>query len=163
MLNNTVLLTNHALTGVWLGSIIESPLLGYPVGVISHLALDSTPHAAWDSNPFLTYKVKQPDIPGMPYFKEPRNFILGSLDFAGALTILAVGLVIFPHRRIQIAAGWLGAVSPDLLYLPEIFFQKRILPAFKSFHHRIQWSESPYGIPVEILWATLMLHLLHLV
>ncbi|MBW4061586.1 hypothetical protein HJC99_03410 [Candidatus Saccharibacteria bacterium] len=154
-----MLLTNHALTGVWLGTVIESPLIVLPAGVASHLLLDSTPHAAWVPRPFLTYKVKGPDIPGWSFFKTPVNFLMGSLDFAGALTMLGLGLYAFPARRVQIACGWLGAVAPDLLYLPEIFFKRRFFPRFKALHHNIQWSESPYGIATEVLWGLFMLYM----
>lgn len=156
-----MLLTNHALTGVWLGSVVELPVATFPLGVASHLLLDSTPHGNWAPGPFL--KVRRPDVIGMSHFLVPINFIVGSLDFAGALTILAAGLYAFPERRASTLAGWLGAVGPDLLYLPEIFFKRRFLPRFKAFHSRIQWSESPYGIVTEVLWAALMLRLLHLV
>jgi len=157
-----MLLTNHALTGIWLGSVIDQPVLGFPAGVASHLILDSTPHALWMPGPF-RYTYPKTDNPGLPHFKEPRGFIIGSLDFAGALTILGVGLFIFPQRRGQIVAGWLGAVGPDLLYLPEIFFHRRFFARFKRFHSNIQWSESPYGIITEVIWALLMLRLLKLI
>jgi hypothetical protein len=155
-----MLLTNHALTGVYLGTLITEPLLAFPAGVVSHLLLDMTPHGSWVPGPFVHPRPRKDD-PIMSFFNSPKNFILGSLDFAGALIMLGAGLFAFPERRVSIAAGWLGAVAPDLLYLSEIFFKKRLLPKFKAIHHRIQWSESGYGIVTEAIWAVVILHLLY--
>jgi hypothetical protein len=137
-----MLLTNHSLTGVALGLTIDNPVVLVPVAVASHLVLDSTPH----------FGIPQLD------FRSPKGFIIGSIDFGVSLAVLATALVIFPGRRLQVGLGWLGAVSPDLLYLPEIFFKKCISGKFGDLHKWVQWSESIWpGALTDAAWATLMI------
>ena len=157
-----MLLTNHALTGVWLGSIIREPVAAFPAGVASHLLLDSTPHGSWKPGPWRYHKLRADPV-GMQQFLTPDGIIIGALDGCSAVTVLIVGLIIFPDRRPGIIAGWLGGVGPDLMYLIELAFRRRAFPRFKALHHRIQWSESPYGIVTEVGWALLMLKLLRLI
>lgn len=141
-----MLLTNHALTGVVLATYIENELVLAPVAFMSHLALDSLPHFGL------------PDFD----FKKPKGFIIGTLDFVGALTVLAVSLALAPERTVQTATGWFFAVMPDLFYLAEIFFSRTLFPAFRRLHARVQWSETPAGTFVDAVWAAAMLSVLYL-
>jgi hypothetical protein len=137
-----MLLTNHSLTGVVLGLTIDDPVILAPAAVASHLILDSTPHFG---------------IPKLN-FRSSKGFIIGSIDFGLSLCVLATGLILFPGRRGLVALGWLGAVSPDLLYLPEIFLKKRISGRFGDFHSWIQWSETIWpGALTDAAWGTLMI------
>jgi hypothetical protein len=137
-----MLLTNHSLTGIVLGLSIDDPVVLAPVAVASHLVLDSTPHFG---------------LPGLS-FRSPKGFIIGSIDFGVSLCVLVASLVLFPGRRGLVALGWLGAVSPDLLYLPEIFLKKRVSGKFGDFHHWVQWSETLWpGLLTEVAWASLMI------
>jgi hypothetical protein len=136
-----MLLTNHSMTGVVLGLSIDDPIILAPAAVVSHLVLDSTPHFG---------------IPKLN-FRSLKGFIIGSIDFGLSLLVLALALVLFPGRRGLVALGWLGAVSPDLLYLPEIFLKKRISGKFGDFHSWVQWSETIWpGALTDAAWATLM-------
>jgi hypothetical protein len=157
-----MLLTNHALTGILLGELINEPLIAFPAGVASHLLLDTTPHASWRPGPF-RYPRLRDDPVGMRQFLTPGNVIVGALDGFGAVSVLVAGLIAFPDRRPSVIAGWFGGVGPDLFYLVELVFKRRAFPRFKAFHHRIQWSESPYGIATEVVWAFLVLHWLHFI
>ena len=137
-----MLLTNHSLTGVVLGLSIDNPVVLAPTAVASHLVLDSTPHFG---------------IPELN-FRSIKGFTIGSIDFGLSLCVLGAGLVLFPGRRGLVALGWLGAVSPDLLYLPEIFLKKRVSGKFGDLHRRIQWSETIWpGALTDATWAVVML------
>ncbi len=140
-----MLLTNHALTGVVLGTVIENEVVLAPIAFGSHLLLDSLPHFGIDGLDFRT----------------PKGFIIGSIDFAGALTVLGLSLIIAPERASHTIIGWLGATLPDLFYLFEIFGKRTVFPAFRKFHSSIQWSETPPGTIVDVIWGSLMLYLLH--
>lgn len=139
-----MLLTNHALTGVVLGTFIENELVLAPVAFASHLALDCTPH----------FGLKVLD------FRSPKGFIIGALDFAGALTVLGVSLYIAPERASHTIIGWLGATMPDLFYLFEIFAKTTVFPKFRKFHSWIQWSETPWGLITDAIWASAMIYIL---
>jgi hypothetical protein len=140
-----MLLTNHALTGVVLGTFIDNELILAPVAFGSHLALDSVPHFGIDGLKFRSIK----------------GFIIGSIDFAGALTVLGIAIFIAPERSSQMIIGWLGATLPDLLYLFEVFGKRTVFPKFRAFHARVQWSETLPGTLVDLVWASFMLYLLH--
>ena len=143
--NIVMLLTVHALTGVTLGTVVENEIILAPAAFGSHLLLDSVPHFGLDGLDFRT----------------PKGFIVGCLDFAGALGVLGISIAIAPERFAHIFIGWLGATLPDLFYIPEVFFKVKVFPKFKSFHHRIQWSESPLGTIVDITWGLTMVLILH--
>ncbi|MEO7617996.1 MAG: hypothetical protein ABIS59_04110 [Candidatus Saccharibacteria bacterium] len=140
-----MLLTVHALTGVALGSVIEHEVLLAPVAFGSHLVLDSVPH----------FGIKGLD------FRTPKGFIIGSVDFAGALVVLGVSLFVAPDRFAHSFIGWLGATLPDLFYIPEVLFKITPFPRFKAFHHRIQWSETLPGTAIDLIWGSLMAWVLH--
>jgi hypothetical protein len=140
-----MLLTVHALTGVTLGSVLENELILAPAAFASHLVLDSVPH----------FGIKGLD------FRTPKGFIIGSLDFAGALTVLGVTLLIAPDRLAHTCIGWLGATLPDLFYIPEVLFKITPFPRFKAFHHSIQWSETLPGTIIDIIWGSLMAWVLY--
>ena len=140
-----MLLTVHALTGVTIGSLIENEILLAPVAFGSHLVLDSVPH----------FGIKGLD------FRSRKGFIIGLIDFAGALTVLFISLLIAPERFTHTFIGWLGATLPDLFYIPEIFFKITPFPRFKAVHQRIQWSETPQGTIIDLIWGTIMAWILH--
>ncbi len=137
-----MLLTNHSLTGVVLGLTVDDPAILVPAAIGSHLILDATPHFG---------------IPKLN-FRRPKGFIIGSVDFGISLCVLIIAIIAFPGRRGLVALGWLGAVSPDLLYLPEIFLKKRISGKFGDFHSWIQWSETIWpGVLTDAAWGILMI------
>lgn len=132
-----MLSTNHTLTGIALSQVIDNPLLLAPAATASHLALDSLPHF------------------GMSRFKnQSRDFvILATIDNLIAIAIVLAFIGIQPQRTVQILVGSFFAVLPDVLFIPEIIRGRMFQAAWRRFHSKIQWSETPYGAITEILWA----------
>jgi hypothetical protein len=140
-----MLLTNHALTGAYLGLSIDNPALLLPTVIASHFALDSLPHFG---------------APGHD-LKHGAGFVLGCLDFASATAVTIGVCLTYPERIPHILTGVLGAVLPDLFYIPDILFGVRLDgPYIKRFHGWIQWGERDWGTWIEAAWAMGMIYLI---
>ena len=136
-------LTNHTLTGTLIGLSLPAPAV-LPLGFLSHLALDATPHFGY---------------PSLDLAKNP-GFSLAVFDgLASAATYLFM-LGMFPDHRVAITLGVFGATLPDLLYIPRYIFRYRPTNFFARLHKKIQWSETPAGLITEFFWALLMLRLI---
>ena len=153
-----MLLTNHTLTGVALGLIIDQPAVLLPAAVASHLAMDALPHFGFREEL------------NKSSFRNPRFLLLGSADFALSLVVTAAACLAFPARAGHILLGVFGADLPDLTYIPVIIFGRgrveRWLPFYRPmlrFLARIQWFERPIGLITEGIWATLMLIIINVV
>ncbi|HEX3081990.1 MAG TPA: hypothetical protein VHQ86_01940 [Candidatus Saccharimonadia bacterium] len=150
-----MLLTNHVLTGALLGLSIDNPVLLAPTAVASHLALDAVPHFGTDS--------LRKSFPNGRFF-----IIVGAADFTMSVAATTVICLMWPERIVNILIGVFGACLPDLTYIPLVVFGRarieRWLPFYKpmlQFLGWIQWYERPPGAVTEVLWAILMLYLLH--
>ncbi len=141
-----MLLTNHALTGSLIGLATGSPVAAAPLGVGSHFLMDSLPHFG---------------LPGMSLKKMP-GVLIGAVDFTLALCVTSGLALAFPERAPAQLAGAIGAMLPDLFYIPDILFGVRFDPApVRAFHHNIQQGkEFPLGILIDIAWASAVIMLL---
>jgi hypothetical protein len=151
-----MLLTNHVLTGSLLGLVIDNEYVLAPTAVASHLAMDMMPHFG-----FL------PSVSTHGDLSSPLVKLWGALDFAAACVVLAAACYARPERAGHILVGAVGAALPDLTYLPEVVFGKRIyglVPWLQRLIYgplkAIQWYEKPPGLITETAWAGLMLWLL---
>ena len=150
-----MLLTNHVLTGIFLGLSIDEEVVLFPTAVASHLAMDMVPHFGF------------PQGSNNHGFRSRPFLIVGSLDFLASIVVLGAFCIALPQRSGHMIIGAFGAALPDLTYIPEIIFGKRIyhfVPWLErliyGFLGPIQRYESPLGTVVEVLWALLMLHVL---
>lgn len=139
-----MLLTVHTLTGALIGVSVQDPVIAAPLSFISHFVLDSTPHFGIDGLDFKTKKGK----------------IVGILDCCGALVSWLALMGLFPAYRLVITVGVFFACLPDLLYLPDIFFN--VIPSKKllRFHSKIQWSQTPMGTITDATWAAAVIYML---
>lgn len=136
-----MLLTVHTLTGALIALAVKDPALAAPLAFTSHFVLDSTPHFGLD---------------GLD-FKTPKGKLVGVLDCFGALMAWLVLISIFPAHWILISVGVFFACLPDLLYLPDIFFNYIPSKKLLRFHSRIQWSQTPMGTITDVSWAMLVI------
>jgi len=116
-----MLVTNHVLSGAVVGAITRNPLLAFPLGVLSHLALDATPHwGRWESR---------------------AEFLrIATADgLTGLAVMAAVAVAAEPRQRPAVIAGMVGAALPDLNKPGKLFFGRSPFPArFDALHRRIQ-------------------------
>ena len=138
--------TNHAITGAAVGLLIKVPLLAIPAAVLSHFVIDALPH----------FKVRGEIL------ERNRNklFWLANLFDLGFAIMLFVILPIAlrPFLPVWVTATCMAAgIVPDAIWFWRVYEEiktKLVKPKGRVsiLHSRIQWSETPPGIVVEVLW-----------
>ena len=139
-----MLLTVHTLTGGLIALSVKDPTLAAPLAFVSHFVLDSTPHFGLDGLDFKTKKGK----------------VVGVFDCFGALTTWIILILTFPAQWFLISIGVFFACLPDLLYLPDIFFNYIPSKKLLRFHSKIQWSQTPMGTVTDVFWAAIVIFFL---
>jgi hypothetical protein len=135
--------TNHGMTGAVIALLVKEPLLAVPLSFVSHFVCDSIPHAGLAADDKL--------------FDKKFNITLGC-DFLFALVMMAVLGILFPAQKWLVWACMVAAASPDLmwayyeLYIEKLKNKKPQFGPLARFHIWIQWSETPKGWFIEILW-----------
>ena len=121
-----MLVTNHVLSGAVIGAAVRSPWLAFPLGVVSHFALDATPHwGKWDDDTqFLRVAV--------------ADGLVG-LAAMGAATAAAR-----PALRAGVVAGMVGAALPDLNKPSQLFFGRSPFPQSVDAFHALIQDEAPH-------------------
>lgn len=121
-----MLVTNHVLSGAAIGAAVRNPWLAFPLGVLSHLALDATPHwGEWESDEYFLRVAVADGLTG-----------LAAMGGAAALAR--------PEQRVSVVAGMVGAALPDIDKPTRLFFGGSPFPArFDALHAKIQ-DEAPH-------------------
>jgi hypothetical protein len=143
--------TNHALTGAAIVLTVKQPALALPLAFLSHFILDAIPH-------FGIHEDEPVKRNGHWLFKS-----VVSVDVI--LTLMA--LIAVPLTFNSEISGWwilLGmfvGISPDSVWIYRFLYEFRtkiVRPygRFAHFHQRIQWSEKPWGIGVELAWIIMI-------
>ena len=132
----TMLLTNHVLSGALIGAMVRRPVPAFVLGVASHFALDAVPHwGDWQGDPGRFLQVAVQDG-------------LTALALMAALAAAAP-----PARRPAVTAGMFGAALPDADKPTRLWFGFSPFPAAVGrFHGRIQ-DEAPGRFPFEAATA----------
>lgn len=133
--------TNHVLTGIAIGLIVQEPVLAIPLAVVSHFVLDSLPHY------------------GSPDVTNKRFLVILGIDGA-AISIILFSLAIAQPAYWEIAAVCgIAAASLDFMWLPNFLrdmktghVRKPYTNPILRFHKNIQWAEKPYNWPYEFVW-----------
>jgi len=128
-----MLVTNHVLSGAFIGHASRSIPVALTVGVLSHLVLDSVPH--WgDERP----------IQDVMHIAVPDGLI-------GLATMAVVTSATGRDRRLRVLAGMAGAAFLDLDKPSRVFFGFSPFPrAVDDVHGWVQ-RESPRRMPQELL------------
>lgn len=140
--------TNHVLTGAVIGTVVGSPALAVPLAFASHFVLDALPH----------FGIHEDDT-----LKRNGHWLFRSVVITDTMLTIAT-LVLVPiavHTAVNawaVLAAMLAALIPDLLWIPHFIHEVRHKVArtktrFMVWHQHIQWSETPWGLLVELLWA----------
>jgi hypothetical protein len=139
--------TNHVLTGAVIATVVGSPAIAIPVAFASHFVLDAIPH----------FGIHEDDV-----LKRNGHWLFrGVIITDTTLTIAALAIV--PVVLRSAVSGWfvlaamVAALIPDLLWIPHFIHEVRhnVVRArnkFMTLHQRIQWSETPWGLLIELLW-----------
>ena len=123
----------HVAVGAALGAAVGHPVLGFALGVASHIVLDATPH--FDAGSFMT--------PGDETYRL-REYIWATTD---VLLAVGFGLWLSWHAQnpVAVAAGGIGGLLPDLMFNPPFWSQwTRAIPGFSWFnrvlHQGLHWT-----------------------
>lgn len=130
-----MLLTNHALAGAAIGAVTPNPAAAYTAGVASHFAMDAIPH--W----------------GHPRSRR-HWWTVAVTDGLTALTVLGVATATAPPGgKLSVAAGVLGACTPDADKPYRELFKREVWPNPVNTLHRSIQRESPRRMPQEFAVA----------
>lgn len=142
--------TNHVLTGAVIATVVGSPVIAVPLAFASHFVLDAIPH----------FGIHEDDT-----LKRNGHWLFRSVVATDTVfTIAALALVpVALHNHVNawsVLIAMLAALIPDLLWIPHFLHEIRHKVArartkFMLWHQRIQWSETPWGLLVEMVWAAM--------
>jgi hypothetical protein len=133
-------LVNHTLTGVAIGLTASQPLVALAAGITSHFVLDAIPH--WGT--------KHSD------FNDPIGRKWALVDCTTSLGIAMAAALIWPGALLTLVPATLGAVLPDLHYIPYYLMKKKFWGGIIKFHAFIQ-TERPWGLISELIWLLVVL------
>ncbi len=128
-----MLVTNHVLSGAFIGRAAPGPVSAFAAGVVSHFALDAVPH--WGNGKPIG-EVMHVAVP---------DGLLGLAAMAGVTAATE------PSARLRVLAGMAGAAFPDLDKPAVRFFGRSPFPARWDDVHMAVQRESPGRMPQEIL------------
>jgi hypothetical protein len=134
-----MLVTNHVLSGAVIGAASRRrPASAFALGVLSHFALDATPHwGKWHGR----LRFMQVAVP----------------DGLTGLAVMGVMAALAPRdARTAVLTGMAGAALPDLDKPAIVFFGRSPFPrVVDHIHMRIQ-HEAPHRFKYEVAAAVVM-------
>lgn len=138
-----MILTNHAITGAALASLIpEAPLAGFAVGFLSHFILDSIPH--WDYSLSSMKKDKSNSmnnnmVINIEFFIDILKI---SLDgFIGLSLSYLVFSFYFKFSVLAVLCGAIGGMTPDALQFVYMKWRHEPLVSLQRFHNWMHADE----------------------
>lgn len=143
--------TNHMLTGAVIAVTVRQPALAVPLAFLSHFILDALPH----------FGIHEDEV-----LKRNKHPLFRSV--VGADILLVVVILIVLPLLVTSVVWWalllamLAAYAPDSIWLVRFWREVRTQtwrPGswYARWHQKIQWSEKPWGLGIEIVWAVMML------
>lgn len=147
--------SNHALTGALIAVTVKQPALGLCLAFLAHFAMDAIPH----------FGLKIDDVFKRNNSAKFRRVLALDVVLSAILLITIPLLLADSFNPIYVFLAMFLCMSPDLVwgyrFYGELKTKKEKQKSFFSkFHNWIQWSESPSGIFVEIVWFFAVLLLL---
>jgi hypothetical protein len=144
-----MLATTHSLASALIVSRIPSPLISFPLIIITHYIMDFIPH--WDTGTGLTKGLKS----------RKKAFRDTIIDLAVAAILVFFFFQLGKKFSVKLWFGVLLGITPDLLESPALFLNYRPLIIAKieefqdSFHHSVKFPEGL--IPQLFLIALILL------
>lgn len=145
--------------------IVKQPLLAVPLAFGSHFLLDVIPHY----NPAgITRKNYVAHAKSWQRKMKSKSF---RMIFGIDMLAFVASLLIVPFWLVGQASYWqillcmIAAASPDFIgglkYLASLLMDKKIGSSkFDNWHVRLQWSETPQGLYIELVYLVIILVLL---
>lgn len=153
-----MLYTPHFLVGAAILKYVPNPVVGLPLALLSHVALDLIPHNDFDITPGMTLK----DV----LLKDPRKrkILLGALVLDGLLLLTSMIWVYWTNwnnwsnwRGGKLLLGGIFAILPDLVE-QSLLVMGKSLPAIQDkFQNRVSAKYGFISYPVVALIAVWLL------
>lgn len=128
-----MLVTNHVLSGAFIGAVARRPAVAFMAGIASHFALDATPHYGdWgeDESGFMRVAIR---------------------DGLTGLAVMAAFAALAPKKdRAAVIAGMAGAALPDLDKPSNVFFGRSPFPRVVDKFHAVIQREAQHRFPWEV-------------
>lgn len=150
--------TNHAITGALVATLVKEPLLAISIALAMHFAMDALPHFGLN-----TQNIK--DILERNSQKLFKRVLVVDIIIASVLLIVIPVILAGSFEWWLVLASMIACMSPDLVWGYRFYYEireqmERPQSQFSKFHNWIQWSETPRGIIVELIWFVSVLGLL---
>lgn len=144
--------TNHAITGALVASFVPNPATAIPLAFLAHFLMDAIPH----------FGIHIGDELSRNKTRLFKVVLISDLALAGLL-LLSIPLLLSENAGLTLAC-MLACMSPDVVWGYRFFYElqeNRIRQKnfFSRFHTKIQWSETPKGLLVEVAWFAMVLSL----
>ncbi len=142
-----MLYTPHFLVGAAILKLVPNPVIGLPLVLLSHFALDMTPHNDFEIKPgaslksILSKKNKQ------------RNFMLVVMSLDAILMIFSFLWILLSKNNYWLLAGGVAGISPDALEQSLLLFGKQIPGLQYNFQWRVSAKYGFIGYPIVSLIA----------
>jgi len=144
-----MLSTTHSLASALIVTKVSSPILSFPLIIISHYLMDAVPH--WDTGSGLSKGLKS----------KKRAFYQTLIDlFIAALAVFFL-FQLGKSPSPKLLFGFILGISPDLIEAPALFLDCRPFPIKQLekihdyFHH--SWSLPQGLIPQIVLILAIIL------
>jgi hypothetical protein len=131
-----------------IAAVVPNPWVALPLAFASHFICDALPHL------------------GTKFSLKSKGFsTILLIDMGLAALLLLVITAAQPEHWLVITSAGIAAASPDLAWLPDYMHAVSKWPRLRHgwlarFHGWIQWSETPWGLLVEVPWLAAILLLL---
>ena len=142
--------TNHMLTGAVIAVAVKQPALVVPLAFLSHFVLDAIPH----------FGIHEDDV--LRRNKHPLFRAVVGVDILLVIAVvIALPLLVSSVSWWVVLLAMLAAYAPDSVWLVRFWREMKTQtwrPGgwYARWHQKIQWSEKPWGLSVEVVWAAMM-------
>lgn len=153
-----MLYTPHFLVGAAILKYFPNPVIGFPLALLSHVALDLIPHNDFDITPGMTLK----DV----LIKDPkkRKILLGALFLDGMLLLISAYWVYWNNwanlanwGREKMILGGLAAILPDLIEQSLLLLGKSLPAIQDKFQFRVPAKYGFISYPIVAVTAIWLL------
>jgi hypothetical protein len=143
-----MLLTPHVMVGVVIGTVVQNPIIAFPLSIASHFMGDMVPH--WD---FYSHTTKEERLKGWRPLAVMADFGL-AIAIGVFFTLHARWVLHNDLRSLNIFLCGIGAVLPDAIEGPHIYMshEPMITKFVYSIQHRLQFQAPlPWGLITQAL------------
>lgn len=144
--------SNHAVTGALIAVSVRQPAVAVVLSFFAHFAMDAIPH----------FGLKISDVFERNNSAKFRKVLIIDVVLSAILLIMLPLLLSESFNPVYIFLCMFACMSPDLVWGLRFYGElknkvEKPKSLFSQFHNWVQWSETPKGIIVELIWFVIVL------